>query len=430
MSTGHQSYHKLTLKDYFSNHLIPVAQGPVIPPLEVMNERSDQEIFSVKTEYLHSHTECLEWIPAEIGLDVFGKKENNNKKELNISFEVRENTVLNMKGASSLKDMSIVYTCKFHNCIVHCPCTVCRDQKGNCRKICKQFSCHDCSSQCIEHESVGLARLFNPNNDHLTIVTNKLNFFCRVLYYPGIPLSCEVCTRDVLEHQIFHHVFHLRCKFCRLEARPFEALMDASLNGYKKAVSYFENKDSRTCSYCFLLLANADKRKIHEKTIHVKMESKYKCEKCEKSYTNTNALAYHMKKHSNEPAKFSCIDCGKQYLSVQALSVHREIVHETKEITKLPCSHCDAVFSSESNVNRHMKTVHEHPMNINVDFVPPLKEVPKYHCSDCEEVFNRKDTLKRHKTSVHKIQEFLCTFCSKKFNRKDVLARHTRLIHK
>ena len=438
MFKGHKLFHKLTLKNYYSKHPFPVAQGPSVPPLdksrtEIWKESTDQKVFAARTEYVHSSDECLEWIPAENGLGVFGKsvEEINDKKEIYIGFEVKKNPKLSIKGAASLKDMTIVYTCKLHNCFLHCPCTVCRVKKGDCRNTCKQFACQNCSSQCTEHETVGLARQFDPNLDHLTLVTDKLNSFHHGIPYPGIPLSCELCTKDVYEHEILHHVFHLRCKFCRLEARPYKVLTDTSLKGFKDAVSHFQSKDNRTCSYCFLLLENINKRKNHENKIHLNIESKYKCGKCEKSYTNKNALAYHVEKHSSEPVKFSCNDCGKQYRSEQGLIVHREIVHETKEIQKLPCSHCDAVFSSESNVNRHMKVVHEDPINTNLDFVPPLQEVPKFNCSSCNEVFNRKDNLRRHIATIHnKIQEFPCSLCSKKFHRKDHLARHMKLNHK
>ena len=78
-----------------------------------------------------------------------------------------------------------------------------------------------------------------------------------------------------------------------------------------------------------------------------------------------------------------------------------------------------------------MKIVHENPIKVNVDFLPPMKEVPRFQCLDCDAVFKRKDHLKRHIKSIHdNIQEYSCSLCSKKFQRKDILSRHIKLMHK
>ena len=312
-------FQKLTLKNCYSKHAYPVAQGPAVPPIDITYEEySSQQAFAGRTEYVHSHQECLEWIPVEIGLDIFKKEleyKNDNEIQIDAVFEVKKYPQLNIKGTASLKDMSILYTCKLQNCIIHCPCTVCRIQKNDCRGTCKQYSCQKCSSQCTQHEVVGLARQFDPKTDHLTIVADKLTYFRYAIPYPGIPLTCELCTKDVYEHQILHHVFHLRCKFCRLEARPYEEIVTTSFKDFKKAVCYLKNRDSRTCSFCFLVLGDIDRRKNHENRIHLKIESKHKCETCNKSYMNKNALAYHMEKHNKESVKFTCEDCGKQYQS-------------------------------------------------------------------------------------------------------------------
>ena len=78
-----------------------------------------------------------------------------------------------------------------------------------------------------------------------------------------------------------------------------------------------------------------------------------------------------------------------------------------------------------------MRTVHEDPIKINVDFLPPRKEVPKFQCSDCDAVFNRKDNLKRHIKNIHDmLQGFSCNLCSRKFKTQDVLNKHIESRHK
>ena len=197
----------------------------------------------------------------------------------------------------------------FTICILHCPCTVCVNLRGDCKTTCKENACVDCTSQCTQHEIIGLRRLFNPDNDHFTMITDKLGFFCYAIPYPGILLNYKSCTNDVIEHQILHHVFHLRCKFCRLEARPYEVLIDSSLKDFKNSVMHYQNRDNSTCSHCFLLLWDSYERKNHEKKIHSEADSKYKCDTCDKSYLSKLSLTYHMEKHKEESTKFSCDEC-------------------------------------------------------------------------------------------------------------------------
>ena len=124
------------MNNCLSKHSYPKAQGPAVPPLD-RSYGSDHKAFADRTEYVHSNQECFEWLPAEIGLDIFGETVEykiNDEMEIDAVFEVRKFPQLNIKGAASLKDMSIVYTCKLQNCIVHCPCTVCMNQKGVCRE--------------------------------------------------------------------------------------------------------------------------------------------------------------------------------------------------------------------------------------------------------------------------------------------------------
>ena len=438
MFKGHQWFNQPILQHHYSKHSYPIAQGPAIPPLDKaysnsQGEKSYQEVFADRTEFNHISQECFEWTPNKIGLNILEKvvkTKNDKENEIQSSFEIRKVPNNNIKGDTSLKDMSIVYTCNFLNCIIHCPCTVCKIIKGDCKSSCKENPCEDCNSQCTQHEIVGLARLFEFDKDQFTIITDSLRLFRHAIPYPGIPISCEICTKDVMEHQILHHVFHMRCKFCRLEARPYDILIDGSLKDYKKAVYHYQNKENRTCSFCFLMLQDSYQRKKHEKRMHSKLESDYKCKTCGKTYSNKNALTYHMEKHKKELVKFCCDECGKQYRSKQGLKTHKIAVHESDAPLQLPCDHCDALFTNKSNLNRHKRSVHEDLMNINADYIPPLKELHKFQCSNCDKEFSRKDILKRHIQSVHsEIQTFSCEYCSSKFQRSDVLARHIKSLH-
>ena len=430
-------FHSQTLENFYATHQYPVAQGPAHPPLDraqhVLQEKTDHEVFADRTVFHHENKlqVCYEWKPVKAGIDAFGGDLNisENKSSAGISgYDLKKVTNLKIEGAASLVDMSIVYTCNLQNCVIHCSCKVCTDTSSACRNICQEFPCENCSSQCTEHKFVGLHRLFEHSKDHFTIITDKLNFFRYAIPYPGISLGCEVCTKDVLEHQVLHHVFHLRCKFCRLESRPYDLMNGPGLKDYKEAATFKKNKDARTCSYCWKVLRDSYEMKKHERSLHEGADSKHKCEKCEKSFMNSNALKYHAEKH-NEPPKFNCKTCGKQYLSIKGLTAHEEIVHGSISPPEFTCDECDKLFTTRSHLNRHVKSAHS-DVKVNIEIVDSVDKALDVKCQQCDKQFRRKDVLKRHVKTVHSdLMQFSCPVCSQNFSRKDVLTRHVKLQH-
>ena len=225
-----------------------------------------------------------------------------------------------------------------------------------------------------------------------------------VVPHAGIPQSCPDCRRDVLEHQIFHSVFHLRCRFCKAEARPF-GMMDKRLilhQSFREGVIKVNNLDDRTCATCLCKLKDVYTRKKHEKAVHDGVKpNKFCCSECGKAYMNSNALSYHMKKHGI-PEKFSCEECGKQFVSEVGLHCHIEVVHRMIA-KKFECKHCLKSYSSISNLNKHRKVAHLEYI-VNYAFVKNVNEgvFVDINCKLCEKKFSRNDALKRHMKTVHK----------------------------
>ena len=124
--------------------------------------------------------------------------------------------------------------------------------------------------------------------------------------YAGIPLSCDSCTKDVLEHQVLQLVWHVRCRF---DMRPFE----------HKSEKIVKRNDAKTCSICLSISQDAYARRKHEETVH----EGFTCIKCGKSYTNRNALNYHEQTH-NEIIKHDCALCELQFSSERNLVKHSE----------------------------------------------------------------------------------------------------------
>ena len=110
-----------------------------------------------------------------------------------------------------------------------------------------------------------------------------------------------------------------------------------------------------------------------------KKGGEFGCDQCEKSFTNKNALQYHVESHRK--LKVECDLCGFQSSSKGNLEMHKKI-HIAG--TKHECDSCDKKFSNKQNLLRHEKEVH-YAMNVNVTYVEDLDDA-KYiiKCEHCE----------------------------------------------
>jgi hypothetical protein len=419
------------LDHIYSKHNYPLAQGPAIPILDQgqfgTSGKSLQQVFADRTEYSHDSSQgCHEWITTRIGLDAWNNRDND--EEGIASYGVKD-IEISLEGAASMMDMSVVYTCTLHHCVIHCPCTVCNDSRDTCRKICRDFPCEDCNSQCKEHK-LKLSRLFDPATDHFTMVTDQIDCGRYVIPYAGIPRSCKDCTRDVYEHQVLHHTFHGRCRYCVLEMRPFRNLTKCvDMKSFKKSAALIKQKDERTCGYCLSKLKDTYERKAHERITHEKKSSDHQCEECGKSYTNTTSLKYHLQNHKEE-IEFPCDKCDKSFKSRNGLLTHFEIVHIHENTNRFLCEVCDKSFSTASHLSRHKRTKHYVTKHKNHDFAEALSDITEFACDQCIKKFKRKDVLKRHIKTVHdKNAKFNCPSCDRQFKRKYKLSYHLKSEH-
>uniref|UniRef100_A0A7S1XIB8 C2H2-type domain-containing protein n=1 Tax=Erythrolobus australicus TaxID=1077150 RepID=A0A7S1XIB8_9RHOD len=84
---------------------------------------------------------------------------------------------------------------------------------------------------------------------------------------------------------------------------------------------------------------------------------------------------------------------------------------------QLSCAQCGNVFSTRSNLARHMRSAHE-------------DQSVAYPCEECERTFTSRSNLQRHVTDVHlKIRMFRCSHCNVRFRRKFDAQRHEAAIH-
>ena len=202
------------------------------------------EVMFSRTVFTHDDgQECGEWKPGD-----------DNDKQNITTFTEKLYTVTKAQNplegpASSQAHMGIIYTCQLNKCLVHCPCQICCDRQQTCKQLCRTEVCSKCNQQCIQHEIKPL-RAFNPETDAYTMVTDKIDSYRFVQPYAGIPAKCTDCSKDVLEHQLYHMVYHLRCRLCKYEARPNLRGSILTIDDYKESVKFINWIDDTTCKVC------------------------------------------------------------------------------------------------------------------------------------------------------------------------------------
>ena len=266
LETNQEAVQKLLL-----NHPFPRHQGPFEKDITYLQygyisaeEDSDQYTFYSYTTFLHEYNQpCKVW-------SINSQKNDGEPKHV-LTFTTEEiMNDLNLWGPASDLNMSIMYNCNKHKCVIICPCTVCEVSNSP-------------SSQCLKHH-VDLQRKFNKKVHSFTIPCSSNQFvplykdhiqygdeFHSGHRYAGIPRSCLQCRLDLLDHQIHHHVLHQRCKFCAVILRIWEADEPLEFHNVK---SQIQRTDNSTCSFCYKIFTSHANQVIHERTEHdyVKMD--------------------------------------------------------------------------------------------------------------------------------------------------------------
>ncbi|KAK5644827.1 hypothetical protein RI129_006127 [Pyrocoelia pectoralis] len=196
------------------------------------------------------------------------------------------------------------------------------------------------------------------------------------------------------------------------------------------------NKDvvgSFKCQLCDQVL---DKMSLYRKHMQMHRDmKKYKCEKCSCSYNVEENLKLHMALHAkSEP---TCPICDKKFQRLASLKAHI-IVHEVEET--FTCIECLAEFDTEDELNSHMETHQQDPLQETVEESPLQCSICGYIFEDVEErkkhisyhIKMKKlvQSSKRQKRKAHTNNpehRYKCNVCTKSFSKYCLLERHVRI---
>ena len=151
------------------------------------------------------------------------------------------------------------------------------------------------------------------------------------------------------------------------------------------------------------------------RVIHVLKKSKvFACDVCDKVFSykkdfRYHNLLFHPKHHLK--SKYRCELCNKGFSELYRLESH--VISHLKDYI---CEKCDKQFTQKGHLKKHMKAVH-------------LKS-KEYICGKCYKQFTQKWHLKVHMKTVHlNIKEYTCKECNKQFKHRCHLKVHMMTVH-
>mmetsp|Transcript_12431 Transcript_12431/g.25298 ORF Transcript_12431/g.25298 Transcript_12431/m.25298 type:complete len:295 (-) Transcript_12431:130-1014(-) len=138
------------------------------------------------------------------------------------------------------------------------------------------------------------------------------------------------------------------------------------------------------------------------------------CEICDKEFDRKSNMNKHIRHVHEKLRPYICRLCGKKFGQKSSIDKHVIVVHEKRRIHK--CDLCGSRFGQVGDLNVHVRTVHE-------------KKRP-YGCATCGATFGLRSHLNKHLRVVHERQRpHSCTICSASFGEKSDLRKHEKSLH-
>ena len=354
--------------------------------------------FKTYSEFSHDGNQCFAYKIE--GHDNLGDLQKINSYQI-------ESEIDSSEEKSTEDDIEIYYTCQHRRCKIPCPC-------GQC--------CSD-TNQCTEHKMCHPA-LFDENLHAISIRSSDPfcideSFFNRsyIIKYPGIPLKCKKCRKDLLNHHCYHLEYHTNCRFCNPTFFKAKANTEEELKFLiKDEVEYFKT----VCHYCDKRFCQAYFVKKHIEAEHG--EKPFKCDRCSKTFQSEKAKSYHKQTVHDAVRSVTCSICNQQFKTEVNLKQHQKYVHSDQR--KFPCPDCDSKFKQKRDLRVHMLNIH----TVNYtkeDYQEKSNDVNEYKCDKCESSFKYKKNLNAHVKNKHVNKEvFPCDECESSFANKKSLVRH------
>ena len=140
-----------------------------------------------------------------------------------------------------------------------------------------------------------------------------------------------------------------------------------------------------------------------------KCRDRFPCDKCDYKFQYKSDLEGHIKMVHDKIKDFECDKCDYKCSKNENLQQHINRVHY--KIKDFECDKCDYKCSNNGHLNAHIKMVHD--------------KIKDFVCDKCKYKFSTNSDLQRHIKVVHdKIKDFECLKCEYKCSNNSDLQKH------
>ncbi|KAM9070332.1 zinc finger protein OZF isoform X2 [Sarcophilus harrisii] len=207
-----------------------------------------------------------------------------------------------------------------------------------------------------------------------------------------------------------------------------------NLDPIKHQIPFSGKKQRYKCNECEKAFSQHEQLIQHQK-IHL-VEKPYECNECGKAFSRSANLVQHQRIHTGEKP-YGCNQCGKAFIQRAHLLQH----HSTHTGEKpYECIVCGKTFSQNTHLSQHRR-IHtgEKPYDCNecgkaFRHLSSLTQHQRihtgekpYNCNQCEKTFRRCTELTQHLRTHSGNKPYECAECGKAFSRSTHLNQHQRV---